>query len=53
MARLDIHIDDKLEQSFRLALVEEGKYRRGEIGKKISELIENYLKRKKRDKQKK
>lgn len=45
MGRLDINIEDKLEQRFRIALAKEGKYKRGEIKKKIIEFIEDYLKK--------
>jgi len=43
MARLNIILNEKLGKKFRLALVKEGRYKKGEISKKISELIEDYL----------
>ena len=39
MVRLDIHITDKLNTDFRMALLKEGRHKKGELSKKISELI--------------
>ena len=48
MVRIHIVLDSKLEKKFRLALVKEGRHKKGEISKKISELIEADLKKEKK-----
>ena len=50
MVRLDIHVKDKLNTDFRMALLKEGRHQKGELSKKISELMEDSLKTKNKDK---
>ena len=44
MGRLQLSIDDKIEAKFRKKLFSEGKFRKGEISKKIEEMMMEWLK---------
>jgi hypothetical protein len=44
MGRIDVNLDDKLEQRLRLAVVKRYGGKKGDLGKAVEEAIEKWLK---------